>query len=506
MNKSKAGCIYPGCNHDALEKSEKGYCIFHALAEEKDEKEFKDALRNYINEIDAKGRDHYFEGFIFVGDIDFSEDFQVIVFTEADFEKAQLKKGADFEGPQFKGKAYFEGARFEGEAYFEGAQFEGEAYFGEARFEGKAYFGRAQFKGGAYFEGAQFEEEAYFGETRFEGKAYFESARFKEGLRLSPMYIKGYASFAGAVLENSTLTPLNLDRKAIVDFTDARLRNTQMKREDIDCYVVQERNKDFFEAKEIYLLLKNNFHSLGRYDDESWAFRQEKEMARKSFWHFRKEYREMTLGEKLKKRNLKDCFYSAFLDLEHKALYIDECIKEYLESCGLRDVWQEPRRLFSYFVSFLRQPIKRLKNRARKIGFFLEANRRKRMGRVSRKELVRVLWFHVKYPIKYLWSTFLKYLYGWGEWPWLIFIWCFVTIFICSLLYYFWGTVITDSGIPITAYLKKLYFSGITFTALGYGDYSPIGWARILAFFESFLGVFFIALFVFSFARRTGGR
>jgi len=58
----------------------------------------------------------------------------------------------------------------------------------------------------------------------------------------------------------------------------------------------------------------------------------------------------------------------------------------------------------------------------------------------------------------------------------------------------------------VKSYPEKLYFSGITFTTLGFGGYSPMGGAKVLAFIESFLGIFSIALFVYSFARRTAGR
>ncbi|GAI81392.1 unnamed protein product, partial [marine sediment metagenome] len=52
-----------------------------------------------------------------------------------------------------------------------------------------------------------------------------------------------------------------------------------------------------------------------------------------------------------------------------------------------------------------------------------------------------------------------------------------------------------------------IYFSTITFTTLGYGDFRPLeGWGRILAGSEAFIGAFMMALFVYTFARRTGGR
>ena len=53
----------------------------------------------------------------------------------------------------------------------------------------------------------------------------------------------------------------------------------------------------------------------------------------------------------------------------------------------------------------------------------------------------------------------------------------------------------------------SLYFSLITFTTLGYGDFRPLeGLGRMLAGSEAFIGAFMMALFVYTFARRTGGR
>jgi len=52
-----------------------------------------------------------------------------------------------------------------------------------------------------------------------------------------------------------------------------------------------------------------------------------------------------------------------------------------------------------------------------------------------------------------------------------------------------------------------LYFSVTTFTTLGYGDFRPLeGLSRIFSGTEAFIGAFIMALFVYTFARRTGGR
>ena len=56
-------------------------------------------------------------------------------------------------------------------------------------------------------------------------------------------------------------------------------------------------------------------------------------------------------------------------------------------------------------------------------------------------------------------------------------------------------------------FLDCLYFSVITFTTLGFGDFRPLeGWSRIFAGTEALIGAFMMALFVYTFVRRAGGR
>ncbi len=70
-------------------------------------------------------------------------------------------------------------------------------------------------------------------------------------------------------------TPLGDDgdfsEKALIDFRHTRIRNTDLRREYLEGHILQEEEREFSEAKEIYLALKNSFHTIARYDDESWA-------------------------------------------------------------------------------------------------------------------------------------------------------------------------------------------------------------------------------------------
>ena len=67
------------------------------------------------------------------------------------------------------------------------------------------------------------------------------------------------------------------------------------------------------------------------------------------------------------------------------------------------------------------------------------------------------------------------------------------------------------SGTPVTETFQNagrfLYYSVITFTTVGYGDFRPYGWfSHILAMMEAFIGVFMIGLFIWCLGRRVGAR
>lgn len=64
---------------------------------------------------------------------------------------------------------------------------------------------------------------------------------------------------------------------------------------------------------------------------------------------------------------------------------------------------------------------------------------------------------------------------------------------------------IMSGGVPIHPDLWHcIYFSGITFATVGYGDFTPAPHVRMLALTEGFLGAFTIGLFVAVMANRIG--
>lgn len=71
-----------------------------------------------------------------------------------------------------------------------------------------------------------------------------------------------------------------------------------------------------------------------------------------------------------------------------------------------------------------------------------------------------------------------------------------------ALLYWATGGVYTQAGAPVRGFTDALYFSGVTFSTVGYGDLVPSPALRLVAMFEAVLGAFTIGLFVVVLANR----
>ena len=223
------------------------------------------------------------------------------------------------------------------------------------------------------------------------------------------------------------------------------LRNTSIQREQIKNHILQEEKEEYLKANKIFLLLKNNFHSIGQYEDESWAYKKEKDMDR----------------------------------LSHSYLF-------YMKELKSKDKKEK--------LSFLK-------------------------------------WIKKGDFKKWIISVFSNMIYGYGEKPWNVVIVAGALIIVFAYFFSLIGIgnpeiielqgkihpipgtdmrFVSEGVIQNTKIMKfsnSLYFSLITFTTLGYGDFRPLeGWGRILAGSEAFIGAFMMALFVYTFARRTGGR
>lgn len=110
----------------------------------------------------------------------------------------------------------------------------------------------------------------------------------------------------------------------------------------------------------------------------------------------------------------------------------------------------------------------------------------------------------------------LHCLSDYGQNPGKVVLWAMGLIVICTLLYALLGIVPSGSNAETQSLFEgclpwyvilwdSLYFSIVTFTTLGYGDFSPgTGVSRLVANLESLLGLFLTSLFLVALVRKYG--
>ncbi len=110
---------------------------------------------------------------------------------------------------------------------------------------------------------------------------------------------------------------------------------------------------------------------------------------------------------------------------------------------------------------------------------------------------------------RYIPSLVMGALCGYGEKPGRIILSAMLAILVYAFLYYFLNTV-ESPGLPqyTMNWADYIYYSTVTFTTVGYGDFIPRSNAffRLLAASEAFIGVFLTGLFIFTLARRYSAR
>lgn len=117
-----------------------------------------------------------------------------------------------------------------------------------------------------------------------------------------------------------------------------------------------------------------------------------------------------------------------------------------------------------------------------------------------------------RFSIKRITSKVIDIFCGYGEAPLRIVGISLAMILFCALLYSITGlnyqgevlTFANQDSITDKVHLlfSCLYYSVVTFTTLGYGDFTPVGISRAIAAIEAFTGSFTIALFVVVFVKK----
>lgn len=102
----------------------------------------------------------------------------------------------------------------------------------------------------------------------------------------------------------------------------------------------------------------------------------------------------------------------------------------------------------------------------------------------------------------FMFGTLSRIVWGYGEKPSRAILSAIVIIFVSALIYKCSGLIMSFDGRALNGFPDALYFSGVTFTTLGYGDSVPTGWVRVLAVIESASGLIMAPLFLIALTRR----
>jgi len=79
---------------------------------------------------------------------------------------------------------------------------------------------------------------------------------------------------------------------------------------------------------------------------------------------------------------------------------------------------------------------------------------------------------------------------------------CGIFLILLSAFFYSRGHLLENGVIFKPDLFESLYFSVITFTTVGYGDFSPCGLSKLVVMIEAFCGIFIIPLFVVGLSRK----
>ncbi|GAA0787582.1 MULTISPECIES: pentapeptide repeat-containing protein [Pseudomonadati] len=133
-------------------------------------------------------------------------------------------------------------------------------------------------------------------------------------------------------------------------------------------------------------------------------------------------------------------------------------------------------------------------------------------GHFMRKELIMRRYQMPKWSSTRIISKSIDLFCGYGEAPLRVIGFSMVLILFCALCYFFTGLSYSNQihqfnfsnhfEQNINLLLNCIYYSVVTFTTLGYGDFIPIGYSKAVAAIEAFTGSFTIALFVVVFVKK----
>jgi tetratricopeptide (TPR) repeat protein len=96
-----------------------------------------------------------------------------------------------------------------------------------------------------------------------------------------------------------------------------------------------------------------------------------------------------------------------------------------------------------------------------------------------------------------------RMIWGYGEKPFRTLLAALLVILGCAVLYAEWGSVVVHGSVRDIHFFEGIYFSVVTYTTVGYGDYMPADFlTRVVAGGEAISGILLTPIFLIGLTRR----
>ncbi len=204
----------------------------------------------------------------------------------------------------------------------------------------------------------------------------------------------------------------------------------------------------------------------------------------------------------LKQANLEDAeLLGAFFghaDLENIQIGRDHKVKNELEADSLQRQGKKKEAKEKYLEA--EEIYRNLKSNFKRRGQSFDG------GHYFYREMIMKRRQMPLFSVERFWSYNMDFVTGYGEKPYKIIGFSVFYIVLCALIFSllgihhssgFFSQVSTAYSLSenLTVLYDALYFSVVTFTTLGYGDFMPVGIGKLIATVEAFSGAFLTALF-----------
>jgi uncharacterized protein YjbI with pentapeptide repeats len=495
-------------------KEKKEFCLFHAPINKKDDEQVNETLKKQIESPDRQSQ-REFLGAKF-GAVKLNESLSAngpVHFSQATFESLEIKEG------QFSQEVYFYGVTADGETIFRYTTFEHNTHFSAVRFLEDATFANCVFERDISFVNAKFHQDANFRGSEFIGEAGFNKVKFCNDALFGAEV--GYLShhvpsddippmavdFRGMVYFNKTEFDGRADFSWTsfdngVDFTRTTMSDATFRNADLAGSIFTHstlHNVNFESA----LLNRSSFYSadlrgarlLGALLGDARINEDTRFLGTPQIEGGDNEDTASVWDTLRKLRRVEYCVYDSDYENEDGSLLhqdIDDAKSVYRTLEDLARSSARPDLLSKCFVR--RQDLQQKQYwRERKdadnpLEWLISVLRGSR-AKVARATLL------------------------YGESPWRVIVGSISFIVLIALLYPL-GEWLQPVGEEPIAYsrilggewsllLESLYFSTLTFTTLGMGDYQPLGFGQVLATANTAFGAVLIALLVFVLGRRA---